>query len=149
MRGTPSSGARLLVASMLIACIGAGTSHAADPTIIAQGTILLPAIGGTNPEVLQFTHGGCVGSSPNAVFTAFLDVRAYQGRTLRFTATGYDAGAARPGWFIVNGTVCAPTNVGGSTVTTSDSVQWTNTSPFLAINFGQPAVNAHYTVEAL
>jgi hypothetical protein len=123
------AGARFMVMATLFAMLGIAPSRA--ETTSWNGSVQMEkTTGNPDHETIQYYLGDCRGDHPTAVLNAFIDVRAYEGKTLRFTPA-----ADPPLWRLIKGTKCNNTLITGTLMSTNSAVEWVSSGPFLSISF--------------
>jgi hypothetical protein len=118
-----------MLLTMIVVVLGVVPSHA--ESVIAEGTVLWEKTPG-NPdhETVQYYLESCEGSHPNATFNAFIDVRAYEGKTLRFVPVDRNPPAS---WRLIDRRTCDYRfSETASTITTA--TEWVSKGDFLSIS---------------
>jgi hypothetical protein len=152
-----SVAASLLAMGLLGASAGPVAVRAETATVIARGSVALQNVfaGQPNPESVAYVRGGCTGSRNDGQFAAFIDLRGYQGKTLRFVGEGTTTPPGSVIWTLLRGVDCASFTFQGPIdgVHEPASFTWENTSPFLyvrrAIQPESPGLDGRFRVEVL
>ena len=120
--------AAFLVSATLVAMFCVTPSHA--ETTIWNGSVMLQMPPNyPNHETIQYYSNGCRGDHKDAVFDAFIDVSAYQGKTLRFTP-----GPDSPLWRLTKNAACNVT-INGTLMSSRSTIEWQSSGSFLSITF--------------
>lgn len=140
----------ILPLTMLAGTLGTAPSQA-EPTEIARGTVTVGTrfvYSHVNHETISYYLEGCTGNHPNATFVAFIDVRAYRDRVLRFSPAGAQLTLGND-WRIRKGTECVAEVAQPGIIDGSSPVEWKSDSNYLAIYKFSPAYNSNYLLEVL
>jgi hypothetical protein len=123
-------GTKPLLIAMLMAILPVNSSNA--ETTSWAGSVKFSNLGNPSPETVQYFVGGCRGDYKDGTFRAFIDVGAFEGKTLRFTPGAADP---PPTWRLVKNSSCAPVLNGSLSSTRGSTVEWQSAGSFLAIYF--------------
>jgi hypothetical protein len=121
----------LVLMTMMVAMFATIHSHA-DMTWTGSVKLSPPPV--PNPEQILYYLDGCHGDSTDALFTAYIDVRAYEGKTLRFTSIGDTAV-----WRLQQNPRCSIEPV-GPTMPTSSTLEWQSSGENLSIQLAGSAL---------